>query len=117
MPHKSPENYSFITYVWVLGLSLWAGISSYLYKLQIEGKPFSLFSFVSDVLISGFVGILTFFFCEYSNMPPVESAVVVGVCAHLGTRAISLFQAYIIRKYFPKHCEKCNFDTLAEKEK
>ncbi len=107
MPYKSPENYSFITYLWVIGLSFWGGLSSYLYHRSIDGKPFSFFSLASDVIISGFVGILTFFICESNGFDSLLTAAFVGISAHMGTRALTLFQRYIIKKYFPKECEKC----------
>jgi hypothetical protein len=110
MPQKTPEDFSLFTYMWVLGLSVWAGISSHFYHMKIDNKAFSFFAFITDICISGFVGLLTFFFCEASNIEPLLTAVIVGISSHMGARAISLFQAYFIRKYFPKHCERCKID-------
>jgi hypothetical protein len=74
--------------------------------MKIDNKAFSLFSFFSDICISGFVGVLTFFFCEAGNIEPLMTAVIVGISSHMGAIAIFLFQDYFICKYFSKHCEK-----------
>ena len=110
MPHKTPETYSLFTYLWVLGLSAWAGMASHLYHMKVDNKSFSSFAFVSDIIISAFVGVITFFFCESSGVDPLMTAVIIGVSSHMGARAISLFQAYFVRKYFPKQCEKCKIE-------
>lgn len=108
MPHKSPETYEFFTYIWVICLSVWGGMASYLYRVKMLGISFSLSAFFIDLVISGFVGLITFFLCEASHFEPLLTAVLVGVSAHMGTRAIFFLQDFFIKTFYLKndHTEK-----------
>ncbi len=99
MPHKSPETYGFLTYIWVIFLSVWGGMASHLYHFKMTGSSFSLSAFFIDLLISGFVGLITFFLCESSGFDSLLTAVLVGVSAHMGTRAIFLFQGFFVKTF------------------
>ena len=108
-PPKSPENYSLLTYIWVIGLSAWGGVAHHLYKLQVDkNAEFSLFSFLTDVIISGFVGVITFFLCESNDFDPLVTASIVGISSHMGTRSIKLFRKYLISRYVAKECDVCS---------
>jgi len=100
MPEKDPLNYSLLTYVWVIALSVWAGSVSYLYKLR-SGLRFSLMEFIGEIATSGFVGLLTYWLCEYADIAAPLNAVMVGISAHMGSRAIWALENIIMRRYGP----------------
>jgi len=109
MPEKDPLNYQLLTYGWVFILSTWAGIASYTRKIREGKRNFSFFQLVGEICISGFVGILTFFMCEAANIPQVMSAAIIGISAHMGSRAILMLETMterllqkVLQKYTPK---------------
>lgn len=108
---NSPENYSLITYLWVIVLSVWSGMASHIYQVKLGLKSHTLLAMIEDIVISGFVGVVTFFFCEYGRFDPLLTAVLVGISSHMGTRAIFLFQSYFLDKFFPDN-KKENGDKL-----
>lgn len=53
---------------------------------------------VIDITVSAFIGIITFFLCEYASLEPVLTAAFVGISAHMGTRAIVIIEEILYRK-------------------
>ena len=98
MPN-SPENYSFITYLWVLGLSVLGGTVRTFTNLKV-GMTWScvLRRWIVDVTVSAFIGIITFFLCEYGQLSPLLTAAFVGISAHMGTRAIIVVEELLYKK-------------------
>ena len=80
MPDKDPANYPLITYGWVVLLSMWGGVVSFLRKYR-EGvvRPFNLTEMIGELLTSGFIGVITFWLCEWSGTPPLLSAAMIGM--------------------------------------
>jgi len=99
MPEKDPNSYELITYIWVVVLSAWAGVANYIRRVR-EGKNshFSLGELVGDIVISGFVGVITFFMCESANINQTMTAAIVGISAHMGSRAIMTLECWLKKK-------------------
>lgn len=99
MLEKDPSSYALITYIWVLGLSCWGGLAGYIRKLKAgEMVRFSLSELIGELVISAFVGILTFYLCESAQLNQVLSAALVGVSGHMGSRAMFAIESYVMRK-------------------
>ena len=99
MPYQSPDNVPLLTYLWVFLLSLWGGISSNIRKMKDGTLPrFSFSELIGDVVISGFIGLLTFFICEYYAVGQMLTAVFIGISAHMGTRAIYAMEMAISKR-------------------
>ncbi|BAF69596.1 phage holin family protein [Nitratiruptor sp. SB155-2] len=97
--HKDPTNYSLLTYAWVLLLSIWGGTAHTIRKIRTGAlKRFSFSEWIGDIVISGFLGVITFYLCEYANIVQPLSAALVGIAAHQGTRGISALETYIAKK-------------------
>lgn len=108
---KDPLSYEWLTYLWVIVLSLWGGIANYFRNIT-SGNPvrFSLAELIGDVVISGFVGLLTFFFCEAAQVKPMWAAGVIGITAHMGSRALFMMEktlsnliASFVARFMAKH--------------
>ena len=86
---KDPANYTWVTYGWVLLLSSWGGVVSFMRKRK-SGlvRAFNFSELFGEIFTSAGVGILTFFMCEYTNVPPLLSAVFIAVSGHMGPRAL-----------------------------
>jgi len=98
MPN-SPENYSLITYLWVIGLSILGGTVRTLTHLKM-GMSFRDLCrrWAIDIIVSAFIGIVTFFLCEYAHLSQLLTAAFVGISAHMGTRAIVIIEEFLYKK-------------------
>ncbi len=102
MPEKSPENFSLITYSWVIGLSALGGVVAFIRKIRRgHARAFNFMELVGEVATSAFTGVITFYSCEWSNFTPLATAVMVGISGHMGTRALFQLEA-IFNAKFPK---------------
>jgi len=97
--NKSPLDFSIFTYIWVFVLSFFGGLTYHIRKIK-SGviNRFSLSEFIGDIIVSGFIGLLTFYFCEYSKFDPLLSAVLIGISSHQGTKLISFLEEYFYSK-------------------
>ncbi len=113
MPQHDPSNYSLITYIWVLILSLWGGIVHHIKKVKTGiVARFSLSELIGDLFISGFIGVMTFYLCEYASVDKMLTAFMVGISSHMGTRGLMMLEEVAAKKFgvsVPKN------DTDAEK--
>jgi hypothetical protein len=96
---ESPENFSFITWLWVVGLSILGGTVRTLTNLKL-GMSFGDVArrWIVDVVVSAFIGIITFFLCEYAQFSQLLTAAMVGISAHMGTRAILILEEWLYKK-------------------
>lgn len=106
MPGNSPETYSLITYLWVIGVSLWAGLAQYIHKIKTGIiDRFSIAELVGELFISAFVGVLTFWLCEAAGFSQVATAAMVGITAYMGDKAFLLGEKWLekmVTDYFCK---------------
>jgi hypothetical protein len=73
-----------LTYLGVLGISLWGGIVSYFEKKE----KFSWYNLIAHLSSASFAGMMTFFGCEYAGVSGPLVGVLCGVAAHMGTPAL-----------------------------
>lgn len=83
--------------LWVIGISVWGGVVSYLHKLNKYGISFSLFKFMAEIITAAFVGLITFLLCQSSGISMPITAALVGISGHMGTRAL-----FILEKKYEK---------------
>ena len=98
------QEYGVLGYVWILFVSFWAGTAKYLTSLG--GKKPTLFGWLSETCISGFVGVIAAMTCQYYEMDFFLTAAITGICAHNGTRSL-----YILGKLLKKN--NSEFNNLA----
>ena len=103
MPEKDPNNYSLLTYLWVMAISSWGGVVSIHRKIQ-QGvlRPFNFVEILGELATSAFVGIITFWLCELANFPPLMTAALVGITGHMGSRALFQLEQWAEGKLFGK---------------
>lgn len=98
MPEKDPTTYSTLTYLWVLGLATWGGVAGYIRKARRGAVVrFSVAELLGEIVISAFVGLITFYLCDASQIDPRLTAVMVAISGHMGSRAIFLFETRATR--------------------
>lgn len=100
MLEKDPTSYSFLTYLWVFGLSSLGGFISFMNKVKKgHARAFNIAEFIGEISASAFAGVITFWLCENADISPLVTAAFVGVSGHMGSRAIMLFEDYLAKKF------------------
>ena len=93
MIDKDPFGYSVVTYVWVLLLAIWGGVVNFIQRLKRgEAKAHNIVELIGEVVISAFVGVVTFYLRELSDFPQILTAALVAISGHMGTRALFVFE-------------------------
>ena len=87
------QEYGLLGYGWILILSAWAGTVRYITALN-GSKP-TFFGWISEVVVSGFVGILAAMVCHYAELDYLVTAAITGIAAHEGTRGLYLVSSML----------------------
>lgn len=107
--------YTWLTYLWVFGISAWGGIVSYIGKVKRKiTTRFSFTELVGEIVTSGFVGIITFWLCEWSDLHELVTAAFVAISGHMGARAIFAAERFAERAIKKKY--GIDFELSAETE-
>lgn len=97
---KDPATYELITYAWVIFLSGWGGVVSFINKVKKgESRACNFLELIGEVVTAGFAGVLTFWLCEAANINALITAAMVGISGHMGSRAIFMIEILITKKF------------------
>lgn len=97
-PKHDPTTFSLITYGWVIVLAMWGGLASFIAKNKAgKARPFNVAELIGELVVSGLVGVLTFYLCTWANIDPLLAAALVGISGHMGSRAMAYFERYAER--------------------
>jgi hypothetical protein len=85
--------------LWMVAISMLGGAASFYRKVQNgEVRYFNLMELIGELIVSGFVGIITFWICKSYAVDAYLTAVACGVTGHMGTRAIAVFEKVLASK-------------------
>ena len=100
---SDPMSISWLTYGWVLALAIWGGLVRVIREEKYGTKtwPQLLRIFLVEMFTSAFVGVITFYLCEASNIQPLYTAALTSTAGWMGVRAMSLAET-IYRARQPK---------------
>jgi hypothetical protein len=88
-----------LTYLWVIFLSSWGGLVGYLRKLkQGKGRCFSALELLIELIISSFVGIVTFYLCETQEIDSALKGAIIASSGVMGSKAIYFLDVFFIRQ-------------------
>lgn len=91
---KDPTSFTWVTYLWVLGLSLWGGIVSFYAKTKRGmARAWNITELLGEMATSALSGVVTFYLCEYSGTPPLISAILIAISGHMGSRLIFMIES------------------------
>lgn len=97
---KDPTSYGLLTYLWVIGLSVLGGVVNFARKVkQGFARPFNLVELLGEIFTAAFAGVITFYLCEAAELNPLLTAAFVGICGHMGSRALFLFEKMVANKF------------------
>lgn len=107
MPEKDPLSYSLITYGWVILLSTWGGVVSFREKVRKRiAKKINLVEFIGEISASAFVGLLTFYICEYYGANKLLEPAIIGISGHMGTRGLWMTEKILSNRFVRILCDE-----------
>jgi hypothetical protein len=97
---KDLTSYSLKHWGFVLGMALLGGFVSWWGKVRRgELRATSMSSLIGELCTSAFAGLLAFFICEWANFPQMLTAAMTGICGHMGTRAVTMFEEWGAKRF------------------
>ena len=104
-PTPPPPDPSFnldviLSWVLLIGISLWGGVASFIRKMK-EGhaRVWNFTELVGELAISGFTGVITANLCDYMSAPTPLKYALVGITAHMGSRALFKLEGVVSTKF------------------
>ena len=98
MIEKDPQNYTLLTYCWVLGLSAWGSLAQVIRRAASDTPIKSKLKMIAaEVVVSTFAGMVTFMLCEWAEVDKMLAAALIAISGHMGARAIILTEMAIGR--------------------
>ena len=95
---RTPFSYGWLTYVWVVMWAALGGVVSFHRKVKAGTTRWcNIAELIGELATSAFVGVMTFWLCEWGNIPPLLSAVFIAISGHMGSRAIFWGERVITR--------------------
>lgn len=109
MSHQDPSTVPFLSYLWVMGLSLLSAVAGFLSRFLSNKPPRRpILALIMDVSYSLLAGLTTYFFGQASELPEMTIIVMVCVGSHMGARLLFSMQNMIARQI------KANLDSEGE---
>lgn len=105
------QEYGLLGYGWILFIAFWGGTVRYLSAVKNGEKP-SFFGWLTETIVSGFVGVLSAMICQYFKIDYLLTAAITGIAAHNGTRSL-----YIIGEILKKNAPMVGSLTEQSKKK
>jgi len=91
---KDPNSYSYFVYLWVIALSAAGGVVSFANRAtkgHVKWRDFA--AVFAEIATAMFVGLITFWLCEWRELPGLLTPALTGISAHMGTRALFKWEA------------------------
>lgn len=85
-----------LKYAWIPVLSVIGGIASYLQRVSSNRVHFTVLRLGSEIVISGFAGVLVYLFCSSLGLTAEGCAVFVGIGGHMGSRAMWFLESRFV---------------------
>jgi hypothetical protein len=96
---RDPLSVPLKTYGLMLGAALLGGFVSWYGKVKRGEIPgYSVFHLIGELATAALAGMGCYFICLYFGAPDSITAAFTGVAGHMGARAITLFEDFMIRR-------------------
>ncbi len=97
---RSPLDYSLKQYGLTLGVALLGGFVAWYSKVRRGEIPmWSINHLIGELSTSALAGLLCFWICEWAEFPPLLTGALTGICGHMGTRAVTMFEQFAERRF------------------
>lgn len=96
---RGPEHIPILTYLIVIILSGWGGVSAYLSRLKsTPALSFTFAELVGEIIIAGFAGVLCLFLAKAMDLDELITVAFAGISGHMGTRFLHAIEKKIGQK-------------------
>jgi hypothetical protein len=95
--HKSPDDYSILMYAFVISIASFGAFVNHINR-HYKCLKCAVSSMIVDLITSSFIGVIVFWLCEEMNISPLNTAILVALSGHAGTRVIFILQNYFLKK-------------------
>lgn len=91
---KDPSSYSYVTYLWIFFVSILGGFVRVIRNSKLPGKSWReiVWIFFSEMTVSCFVGVITFYLCELAEFKPLYTAVLTSMAGYMGGRSLTILE-------------------------
>jgi hypothetical protein len=90
---RSPLSYSLEQYGLVLGVSIMSAVVRWIMRLRAGLVPSGVVAaLIGEACISVFVGLLTFWLCEWQEFPELLTIALVALAGNMGSRGLVLME-------------------------
>ncbi len=103
--NQSPPPGSFdldavLSWMLLIGLSLWGGVASFVRKMKDgHARAWNFTELVGELVIAGFTGVLVANLCDAMGLPVPMKYALVGIMAHMGSRALFKLESLANAKF------------------
>ena len=89
-----------IPLLWVMAIATLGGVVSFIRKYR-DGtvRAFNIIELFGEVVVSIFVGLVTYWLCRAYSIGEWETAAAIAVSSHMGTRAVFTFEKWLEIKF------------------
>lgn len=85
--------------LWMAGIAMVGGYVNFRQKMQQgNARAWNLTELIGEMVVSGFVGVLTFWICRGFDVNPWLTAAGVAISGHLGARGIFMAEKALEKK-------------------
>lgn len=99
MPFSDPNNYSVLTYLWMLWIAAWGGVVNYISRVKRGAVArFSFVELLGELVISAFSGVVTFWICEAVQLDSLITAACVAIAGHAGGKTVFFLEEVLHRR-------------------
>lgn len=84
---------------WMVAVAALGGLANFYQKVKTgKARAFNVMELVGEVLVSAFVGLVTFWICKGYGVNEWLTAAAVAITGHMGSRAIFIAEQWIETK-------------------
>lgn len=90
---------SLIPTLWMVLIAALGGVANFYQKVRMgKARAFNIMELVGEVLVSAFVGLVTFWICKGYGVSEWLTAAAVAITGHMGSRAIFIGEQLLEKK-------------------
>lgn len=100
-PHPPANEWAeFITWAWMIGISLLGGFVSFVRKVRASNvRVWNFTEFIGEIVTAALAGIITANLCQWLGYPAPLTYALTGIGAHMGSRALFKLEALFDAKF------------------
>lgn len=92
---RDPWSHPFLNYWVILLMALWGGVVRIIREVQLSDKTWRqiLAIFAAELVVSGFIGMMTLLLCEAAGFNPLYTGAMAGIAGCMGGRSLAMLES------------------------